>query len=59
MLTEDAKHEMLISLRTFQNDEDGSFGVEVLVSGLENQQQADNAMNFIQSAICGKELSVN
>lgn len=53
------ERDMLISLRTFQDDEDGSFGVEVIVSGLKSQQQADKAIDFIQGAICGKEMVVN
>lgn len=51
--------EVIISLRTFENDEDGSFGVEVLVSGLNSQLQADKAMDFIQDQLCGKEILVN
>lgn len=53
------KREMLVSLRTFQNDEDCSFGVECTVSGLDSQQQADAAVNFIMGALCEKEMSVN
>lgn len=52
------KRDMLISLRTFK-EEDGSYGVECLVSGLLNEQQAERALDFVQDAICGKEMSIN
>ena len=37
----------------------GQFGVQVIVSGLETNEQADRAMAYLQSLICGKEMTVN
>jgi hypothetical protein len=56
-MTSAEKSGMIISLRSFEDD--NGFGVEVLVSGLQNQQQADKAMDFIQEQLCGKEIVVN
>ena len=54
-----SEQNMVISLLTFHDEDDNSFGVEVLVSGLQNQQLADKAMDYIQSVLCGKEITVN
>lgn len=50
--------DMTISMQTFE-DENGQFGVQVIVSGLENNEQADRAVAYLQSLICGKEMTVN
>ena len=50
--------DFVISLRTFEDEENGNFGVECLVSGLYSQDQADKALDFIQEALCGKEITV-
>lgn len=49
----------VISIRTFLDEESGKYGVELIVSCLETQQQADNAVAFLQRQLCGDEKTVN
>lgn len=54
-----ATDEMLIGMRTFLDEDSDQFGVEVLVSGLSSQEEADRAMAYMQSLLCGAEKIVN
>lgn len=38
--------------------EDGSFGVELIVTGLADEQQAETAMLHMQQVLCGQEIKV-
>ena len=49
---------MVISIRTFE-DGDGEFGVQLNVTGLKTQTQADKAMQYMQDLLCGEEYTVN
>jgi hypothetical protein len=52
------KPQMTISMRTFEYG-DGEFGVQVWVTGLLTQLQADKAMEYMQSLLCANEHTVN
>lgn len=54
-----ATEEMTISLRTFLDEDSDQFGVQVIVSGLATQQEADRALIYVQQLLCGAEKSVN
>ena len=54
-----ATDEMTISLRTFLAEDSDQFGVEVIVSGLASQQEADRALIYVQQLLCGAEKMVN
>ncbi len=64
MATEDVKTEITtraattMSMRWIENG-DGSFAVEVLVTGLSSQPQAEAAMAHMQRLFCAGEISVN
>lgn len=45
-----------ISMRTIKHAE-GSYTVELIVSGLRNEQQAEAAMTHLQRALCGSEIA--
>jgi len=47
-----------ISLSKVQHD-DGSFGVELIVSGLTSEAQANAAMDHLERTLCGPEFSLN
>lgn len=47
-----------ISMRWVQQ-EDGSYAVEMMVSGLASQQQAEAAMLHLQRKLCDGELTSN
>jgi hypothetical protein len=47
-----------ISMRWLKH-EDGSYGVELLVSGLTSEAQAEAAMVHLQRTLCGQEISTN
>lgn len=49
----------VISIRTFLDEDSGKYGVELIVSFLDSQQQADNAVSFLQRQLCGTEQTVN
>jgi hypothetical protein len=38
---------------------DGSFGVELILSGLVSMDQANAAMNHMQKLFCGEEIGVS
>ena len=52
-----------ITIRTFQDEfehlENIKFGVEVILTGLDTQEQANKAYEFIKSKLCGEEIGVN
>lgn len=45
-----------ISMRPVQYTDDGSWGVELTVTGLASEQQADAAMLHMQRLFCGDEI---
>lgn len=45
-----------ISMRTVRHD-DGSYGVELTVTGLASEEQAEAAMQYMQRLFCGQEIS--
>ncbi len=49
----------VISIRTFLDEESGKYGVELIVACLDSQQQADNAVAFLQRQLCGDAVTVN
>lgn len=54
-----ATDDTVIGMRTFLDEDSDQFGVEVIVSGLASQEQADRAMAYMQSLLCGAEKTVN
>jgi hypothetical protein len=55
----EATDDMVIGMRTFLDEDSDQFGVEVIVSGLASQEQADRAMAYMLSLLCGAEKTVN
>ncbi len=49
--------EMVISMRTFVDEETDLFGVELYVSGIKDQQQADAAVAFLRKTLCGEQVT--
>lgn len=52
---ETEKPRKTISMRPVRY-EDGSFGVDVSVTGLESEKQAELAMQHMQTLFCGQEI---
>jgi len=48
----------IISIRCIKNG-DGNYCVELLVSGLATEAQAENAMAHMQRLFCAQEVQVN
>jgi hypothetical protein len=46
-----------ISMKWVRYDE-GHFGVELVVTGLESQQQAETAMAHMERQLCGTEIKI-
>lgn len=42
----------------WMKSEDGSYGVELLLTGLVSQAQAEAAMRFMESPLCGNQIPV-
>lgn len=49
------KHTPTISMRPVRY-EDGTYGVELTVTGLASEQQAEAAMQHMQRLFCGHEI---
>lgn len=49
--------EMILSLRTFVDEETGLYGVELYVYGLKDQQMADAAVAYLRKTFCGGEVT--
>lgn len=49
--------EVILSLRTFIDEETGLYGVELYVSGLKDQQMADAAVAFLRKTLCGEQVT--
>jgi hypothetical protein len=46
-----------ISMRTVQFTDDGSWGVELTVTGLVSEKQAEAAMQHMQRLFCAEEIT--
>lgn len=53
------KPQITISMRQFFDEDSGQHGVQVIVSGLASEAEAERAMAFMQEKLCGGEIGIN